>query len=108
MIKYIEEPSKPFSNGMEYMVFTDNFCDRCKKGMWHDDMFPEYPENGGCPVWDAMERSRFDKSVFPIEDIVRLTDKDGAEQYSHVCKHFLSEDIEVMESYRCTFEIVEP
>lgn len=105
MSKHIESQSKPFSNGTECQFFTENFCDRCKKGLRHDDMFPEYPENGGCSIWDAMERARFDESVFPSSDIVQLTETDGTVQYYHVCKQFLSDDADVMDAYKNTFEM---
>lgn len=49
-------PSEPFSSGTEYEIFESSFCDRCKHGKRNPETgFPEYVENGGCVVWDAME-----------------------------------------------------
>ena len=53
------EPSTPFSSGTEYENFIYYFCERCKKGKRDEDGFPESPEEGGCPIWDAMENARF-------------------------------------------------
>lgn len=54
------EPSTPFSNGMEYENFIYYFCERCKKGKRDEDGFPESPEEGGCPIWDAIDNGGFD------------------------------------------------
>lgn len=54
-------PSKPFSNGTEYEVFKYNFCEDCKKHKIREDGFPALPEDGGCPIEDAMENARFDQ-----------------------------------------------
>lgn len=47
-MKYRE--SKPFSSGTEYEVFLYNWCENCNHYKVRDDGFPEFPENGGCPV----------------------------------------------------------
>ena len=65
-------PATPFSNGTEYEVFLSNFCERCVNQKLRDDGFPEFPENGGCPVLDAMENARFDLSQFPSDWIREL------------------------------------
>lgn len=58
------EPSTRFSSGTEYEIFLYNFCQRCSKGKTReDDGFPEFPENGGCPIWDAMEYQPFSCSI---------------------------------------------
>lgn len=94
---------KPFSSGTEYEVFETSFCDRCKHGKRnHENGFPEYVENGGCVVWDAMECARFNKSVFPSDDVVCI--KNGGELYSHVCKYFETNNKKLMESYRALFK----
>ena len=67
-------PSKPFSNGTEYEVFKYNFCEDCIKHKLREDGFPAFPEDGGCPIEDAMENARFDISQFPSEYIRELTD----------------------------------
>jgi hypothetical protein len=99
-----EEPSTPFSNGTEYENFMYYFCDRCDKGIRRDDLFPEFPENGGCPTWDALENARFDLDLFPSNDVVRLLDKDGNVRCWNICKHFTTNDESVMEAYRKLFE----
>ena len=93
----------PFANGTEYEIFEASFCDRCKHGkLIPETGLPEYPENGGCVVWDAMECARFDAAVFPCDDVVRI--KNGGEVYSHVCKYFESDDKKLMESYKALFK----
>lgn len=95
--------SEPFSSGTQYEVFETSFCDRCKHGKRNSEKcFPEYPENGGCVVWDAMECARFNVSAFPSDDVVQI--KNGGEVYSHVCKHFESNNKKLMESYRALFK----
>jgi hypothetical protein len=104
MAKYIEEPSTPFSNSTEYAVFMDNFCCRCEKGVLSDDGFPEFPEKGGCQIWDALERAMFDPQCFPSKEIVRLLDADGSVKYWNVCKHFTTKDEALMDAYRNLFD----
>lgn len=95
--------SEPFSSGTEYEIFESSFCDRCKHGKWNQENgFPEYPENGGCVVWDAMECARFDAAVFPCDDVVRI--KNGGGVYSHVCRYFESDDKKLTESYKALFK----
>lgn len=94
--------SKPFSSGTEYEVFVSSFCDRCKHGKRNQENgFPEYVENGGCVVWDAMECARLDTSAFPSDDVVRI--QNGDETYFHVCKYFESDNQKLMESYNALF-----
>ena len=97
------KPSSPFSNGTEYEIFLDNFCYRCKHGKINENGFAEYPEKGGCKIWDAMENARFDLSLFPGDDIVQL-EKDGYYPIWHVCKSFESDDAQITEQYRKLFE----
>lgn len=65
------EKSKPFSNGMEYEFFKECWCEKCKHyKVREDDGFPEFPENGGCPILDFIEYARFDTPAWPGEKIV--------------------------------------
>ena len=94
----IMKPSTPFSNGTEYEMFIDNFCARCDKGKLREDGFPEFPENGGCSTWDAMENARFDESIFPSNDIVQLCEN-GKVCCFHACRHFETNTLTLMQSY---------
>lgn len=85
-MKYSE--SKPFSSGMDYEIFLDNWCYECVHYKARIDGFPEFPENGGCPVLDAMEYAKFDLSEFPSKDIIEERDEDGNVMYSHKCTKF--------------------
>lgn len=86
---YIEKPSFPFSNGTEYDVFLQVYCERCKAFKLRDDMFPEFPEFGGCPILDKMEMARFDESLFPSNDILEIRDAETNEVISwHKCRKF--------------------
>ena len=80
---------KPFSSGNEYEVFLYNWCNRCVNYKLRDDGFPEFPENGGCPVLDAMEYARFDLSVFPCKEIIEEQDESGNIVYYHKCTRFM-------------------
>ena len=86
-MKYNE--SKPFSSGTEYEVFLYNWCERCAHyKLRDDDGFPEFPENGGCPVLDAMEMARFDIEAFPCKEIIEEQDENGNIVYYHKCTRF--------------------
>ena len=80
-MKYNE--SKPFSSGTEYEVFLYNWCERCTHYKLRDDGFPEFPENGGCPVLDTMEYARLDINVFPRKEIIEEQDEKGTIVYYH-------------------------
>ena len=95
------KPSKPFSNGTEYEVFVSNFCHRCKHGIISEEGYAEYPENGGCKIWDALENARFDLKVFPCEDVVQIVKNGYA--YWHVCRFFKTDDEHLMIAYRKMF-----
>ena len=97
------KPSKPFSNGMSYEFFLESFCYRCKHGKINDDGFAEYPEKGGCKIWDAMENARFDTSLFPCDDVVQ-TERNGKVEHWNICKCFETDDAELTESYKAFFE----
>ena len=100
------EPSTRFSSGTEYEIFLYNFCQRCSKGkIREDDGFPELPENGGCPIWDAMEYARFGEP-FPSEKIVRLVDKNGKTKVWNCCTEFQTDDENLMAAYKALFEEV--
>lgn len=96
-------PSKPFSNGTEYEIFLENFCFRCKHGKINEDGYAEYPENGGCKTWDAMENARFDIDLFPCDDVVMIKEE-GKMPLWNVCKHFESIDDDLMKAYQKLFE----
>lgn len=85
-VKYVE--SKPFSNGMEYEFFRETWCDHCSHCKLRDDMFPEFPENGGCDILDAMERARFDIEKFPTKEVVEEHTEDGVVNYWHKCTQY--------------------
>ena len=97
------KPSSPFSNGTEYEIFLDNFCYRCKHGKINENGFAEYPEKGGCKIWDAMENARFDTSLFPCDDIVEI-EKDGYYPIWHACKSFATDDKTITAMYKQIFE----
>lgn len=81
-MKYRE--SKPFSSGTEYEVFLYNWCEKCKHYKLRDDGFPEFPEQGGCPVLDAM----FNSEEFPKKDIVEELYDDRDVVSRRICKRF--------------------
>lgn len=83
------EESKPFSSGTEYEVFLYNWCERCTHYKLRDDGFPEFPENGGCPVLDAMEYARLDINLFPRKEIIEEQDENGNVVYYHKCTRFM-------------------
>lgn len=97
------KPSHPFSNGTSYEFFLESFCYRCKHGKINENGFAEYPEKGGCKIWDAMENARFDVSLFPCDDVVQI-EKDGEVEYWNICKQFETDDTELMESYSNLFK----
>ena len=89
------KPASVFSNGTEYEVFLYNFCERCRNyKLRESDGFPEFPENGGCKVLDAMENARFDTSLFPSEWIRELRDADDKIIAWHYCTRFSNPDYE--------------
>lgn len=91
----MNKKSKPFSSGTEYEIFLYTFCERCRLYKLRKDGFPEFPENGGCPILDKMENARFDVSEFPSEFIRELTDaKTGNIIAWHYCNRFDAEDEE--------------
>ena len=95
-------PSKPFSNGMEYEFFLENFCHRCMKHKEREDGFCAFVEDGGCSIENAMEDARFDPENFPCVDIVMLKDGDEV-KYFNICRSFESRDKGLMNSYRKLF-----
>lgn len=96
------KPAVPFSNGMSYEYFCENFCYRCSKGKINENGFPEYIENGGCPIWDAMEMARWGDE-FP-KQIVQILDDNDNVKYYEVCSAFETEDEELMKKYKKLFE----
>ena len=101
------EPSTPFSSGTEYENFIYYFCERCKRGKRNEDGFPEFPEEGGCPIWDAMENARFGQP-FPSDKIVRLVGDNGEIQVYNCCMEFDAVDADDAEAYKALFEDCDP
>ena len=92
--------SMPFSSGSEYEIFKYNFCERCRKHKEREDGFPAFPEDGGCPIEDAMENARFDISLFPSESIRKLTSaNDNSVIAWHYCIEFHAFSEDVQNSY---------
>ena len=81
--------SKPFSSGTVYEVFLYNWCEKCAHYKLRDDGFPEFPENGGCPALDAMERARFDIEAFPCKEIIEEQDDNGNIVYYRKCTRIM-------------------
>lgn len=94
-------PSKPFSNGTEYEIFKYNFCERCQNHkVREEDGFPAFPEDGGCAIEDAMENARFDRMLFPSENVRELMDtSDGTVIAWHYCNRFFCTDEKAQEAY---------
>lgn len=90
----IYSKSNVFSNGTEYEIFLDNYCNKCRHGKLREDGFPEFPEQGGCPIWDAMENARFDASQFPSDDILEVRDRDGNVLSWHHCCRFIDKEVD--------------
>lgn len=86
-MKYAE--STPFSSGMEYEFFKESWCENCTHYKAREDGFPEFPQNGGCPVLDKMEYARFDISKWPSKDIIEERDENGNVQYWHKCTKYM-------------------
>lgn len=84
----IYRESRPFENNAEYVRFVHNWCKKCTHFKLHNGLFPEYPENGGCPVLDAIEIARIDLSKFPSKDIIEERDENGNVLYWHKCTEF--------------------
>lgn len=97
------KPSTIFPNGMSYEFFLENFCYRCKKGKMNEGGFAEFPENGGCKIWDALENARFNESEYPNSEIVQV-ERNGKVVYWHVCKSFEAVEERIMEQYKTIFE----
>lgn len=97
------KPSKPFSNGTEYEVFQENFCERCKHGKTNEDGLPLFISEGGCKIWHVLEMARLHVLRFPSEYILEIWDGNEP-KYRHVCKSFETDDPEIMEAYRQLFK----
>ena len=84
------EERKPFSSEMEYEHFEEYWCERCVHyKLRENDGFPEFPENGGCRILDAMERARIDIKAFPRKEIIEERDENGNVKYWHKCTRFM-------------------
>ena len=97
----MNKPSKPFSNGTEYMDFMYQFCERCSAYKEREeDGLPESPDKGGCPILDAIENAMFDIKQFPTEWVRELTSADDDSHIAwHYCIRFTSSDWGLMEKY---------
>ena len=96
------KPSTPFSNGMEYEFFLENFCFRCNKHKLDQDGFLATVKNGGCPIENALEDARFDLSVFPCNDVVRIV-KDGEVVNWNICRAFETDNLDLAKQYKQLF-----
>lgn len=94
-------PSSPFSNGMSYEFFLEQFCYRCKKHKVDKSGFCAFVADRGCPIENAMEDARFGYD-FPSNDIVKIIE-DGEVLYWNVCKAFETDDKDLMESFQKLF-----
>ena len=92
--KKIYAESKPFSNGTEYEIFLDNYCNKCERGKLREDGFPEFPDKGGCPIWDKMENARLNIEEFPANDILEVKDRGGNVLSWHHCCSFIDKEDE--------------
>ena len=72
-------PSKPFSNGSEYMLFNESFCCECAKYKVDDDGMPL---TGNCKIEEAFSVYQLTESGWPERDIVQ----DG--DMKHICLRF--------------------
>lgn len=73
------ERAKPFSNGTEYEIFRNNYCENgCIHHIDREDGTPEPLKNGGCPIEDGMENARLNIELWPN---VLLEAWDGEERY---------------------------
>ena len=95
------EPSKPFSNGTEDMIFNEHFCCDCKKYKVDDDGMP-LPDN--CGIEEAISRALFDETEWPANDIVTILNDDGTVKYWHVCTKYDSGIERDMKLYHAMFE----
>ena len=82
-----------FSNGSEYEIFKDNYCyNKCKYHKEREDGFPEFTENGGCPIEDGIENARFHTEEFP-NVLVEVWDKNKCVNW-HFCPFYTRSDTE--------------
>lgn len=80
-----------FSNGTEYEVFRYNYCDNgCIFHKTKENGFPEFMENGGCPIEDGLEGGRFDASLYP-NVLVSVWDGEECINWNH-CPFFTREE----------------
>jgi hypothetical protein len=63
--KWTYKIASPFSNGTEYEIFKDNYCEECIHHKIRKDGFCEFIEDGGCPIENGIEDALFDVSRFP-------------------------------------------
>ena len=87
----IYRESRPFETNAEYVRFVHNWCKNCTHFKLHNGLFPEYPEDGGCPVLDAIEIARNnDIGFFPKRDIIEEVYDDVDLVSRRICKRFES------------------
>lgn len=83
--------AKVFSNGTEYEIFRENYCEnKCKYHKERDDGFPALVNEGGCPIEDRMEYARFDTLMFP-NVLFEMWENDKCINYHH-CPFFEKEE----------------
>ena len=86
----IYRESRPFENNAEYVRFVHNWCKNCTHLKLHNGLFPDYPDDGGCPILDAIEIANINIDRFPKRVIVEEIDDDENVVRRHVCKRFES------------------
>lgn len=90
--------SKPFPNGMTYQWWMEQFCHRCKK--YQADAGGQ-PVEGACATESAVATSYFDLEKWPGDDVVETP------RATWACRHFESDDEELMRAYRELFKEAE-
>lgn len=91
--------SKIFSNGTEYEIFKDNYCNNnCRYHKEDENGLPCPAEKGGCPIEDKMEYARFDKHEFPNVLIEEWNDAETMCFSWHICPFFTKEKGDINEN----------
>lgn len=86
----IYRESRPFETNAEYVRFVNNWCKKCTHLKLHNGLFPNYPEDGGCPILDAIEIANIDIDWFPKNQIVEELYDDRDVVSRRICKRFES------------------
>ena len=64
------ERVRPFSNGTEFMAWTEGNCDRCGKGMLYDEQTEEMTFR--CPIEEALNGADADDGRLSAEMAARM------------------------------------